>query len=195
MSVIGITGGVGSGKSSVLGLLEQEYGARIIQADQIARELMKPGKAAYQAVIRDFGPEIMAAGETIDRSRLAAVVFADPDKLMHLNSLIHPLVEDELVQILQESPETLLVLEAALPVEAGFRRHCDQIWYIHAPLEVRIARLMQARGYTRERCLEMMGRQPTEEEFRRICHVEIENGGSPEEMARQVRARMDCAKA
>ena len=183
--VLGITGGVGSGKSTVLDILEQNYGATIIQADLVAKELMEPGQASYLAIVREFGEEILMPDRTIDRGKLAAIVFADEEKRLLLNSLTHPLVEDETKKRIAAS-EGLIVLEAALPKEAGFKRLCDSVWYIYVPEEIRIERLMASRNYTREKCLQIMASQLSEEEFREYADVVIENGGSQSETAEQI---------
>ncbi|WP_434311427.1 dephospho-CoA kinase [Hominifimenecus sp. rT4P-3] len=178
VSVIGITGGVGSGKSEVLKLLEQEYGAHVIQADLVARELMEPGEASYQAVVKAFSEAICKPDGSIDRPKLADIVFQNPEKRELLNRLTHPLVKQELRRRILLFPGKLTVLEAALPVEAGFREFCDSIWYVYAPEAVRLERLQKGRGYSREKCQEIMKSQLSEEEFRAVSDVVIENGGS-----------------
>lgn len=183
--ILGITGGVGSGKSTVLNILEQKYNATIIQADLVAKELMKPGQASYQAVVRAFGTDILLPDGTIDRRKLASIVFGDEAKLQLLNSLTHPLVEEETRRRI-EAADGLIVLEAALPKEAAFGRLCDAVWYIHVPSDIRIHRLMESRGYTRENCLQIMANQLSEEEFTKLSDVVIENSGSTEETEAQI---------
>ena len=183
--VLGITGGVGSGKSTVLEILEQNYGATIIQADLVAKELMEPERESYLAIVREFGEEILAADGSIDRQKLAAVVFSDEKKRLLLNSLTHPLVEQEMDRRIRES-EGLIVLEAALPKEAAFKRLCDSVWYIHVPEEIRIERLMASRGYTREKCLQIMASQLPEQEFRALADEVIENGRTKEKTEEQI---------
>lgn len=188
--VIGITGGVGSGKSTVLDYLERTYGALIIQADQVARELMEPGGSCYEAVVGAFGEEILSPDGTINRGKLANLVFADKEKRLLLNSLTHPRVEEETRRRI-EAADGLVVLEAALPREAGFSRLCERVWYIHVPEETRIARLAAQRGYSREKTLLVMRSQLSEEEFRREADAVIENGGTPEETQAQIRELLD----
>ncbi|MCJ7835998.1 dephospho-CoA kinase [Cuneatibacter sp. NSJ-177] len=192
MRVIGITGGVGSGKSAVLEVLKQDYGACVIQADLVARKLMEPGGASYEAVVKAFGPAILNGDAEIDRPKLAEMIFSDEKKRRLLNSLTHPLVEAELRRRVLDNPERLVVLEAALPNEAGFRTMCESVWYIHAPEPVRIARLQRDRGYSEEKCREIMRSQFSETEFRKVSDVVIENGGSLEETRAQIQKIMDC---
>lgn len=192
MKVIGITGGVGSGKSFVLKILEQEYGAHVIQADQVARTLMEPGGASYEAVVQAFGAWILKTDGTIDRKKLAEIVFSDEEKRLLLNRLTHPLVEEEMRRQVAAYPGELVVLEAALPEEAGFQSLCGAIWYVHAPEQVRMDRLKKERGYSEETCREMMDSQLSEEEFYRISDAVIENGGSPGETRAQIQTIMDC---
>lgn len=187
--IIGITGGVGSGKSTVLDILQREHQAFVIQADLVARELMEPGKASYKAVVQAFGEEILLSDGTINRRKLGSIVFADEEKRLLLNSLTHPLVEQETRRRMDEA-HGLIVWEAALPKEAGFDRLCDTVWYIHVPEEIRIKRLMESRGYTREQCLRMMANQLSEEEFVRLADVVIENGGLPCDTAKQIAAQL-----
>ena len=118
--VIGVTGGVGSGKSTVLNFLRDGYRAQIIEEDQVARELMEPGGACYQAVTEAFGPEILAEDGQINRKELAALVFSDEAKRKQLNSLTHPLVEREVRRRIA-AYDGLSVVETALPREAGLR--------------------------------------------------------------------------
>ena len=184
--VIGVTGGIGSGKSTVLNFLRDGYRAQIIEEDQVARELMEPGGACYQAVTEAFGLEILAEDGQINRKELAALVFSDEAKRKQLNSLTHPLVEREVRRRIA-AYDGLSVVETALPREAGLRCFCDTVWYVHVPDEIRIARLMQDRGYSREKCLQVMASQLSEEEFRNLSDVVIENGGAREETHQQIR--------
>lgn len=185
--VLGVTGGVGSGKSTVLGILKEDFGAEIIEADEVARQLMEPGEAAYQAVVQEFGEGILSPYPAIDRGKLAAIVFADETKLQRLNALTHPLVKEEVLRRIAASPASLVVFESAIPRQAFMREICDEIWYIHVPEKERIRRLMSSRNYTEEKCRQIMASQMSEEEFRALADCVIENGGSPEETRKQIR--------
>lgn len=210
--VLGVTGGVGSGKSTVLEMLREDYGAEIIEADEVARELMEPGGASYRAVVRAFGEDILsppdsaaaraesrtsdaagpetahAALRPIDRGKLAEIVFADAEKLKKLNALTHPLVKTEVLRRIAADRAPLVVYESAIPRQAFLREICDEIWYIHVPEKERIRRLMSSRGYTEEKCRRIMASQMSDAEFREMADRVIENGGSPEETRRQVQA-------
>ena len=186
--IIGITGGVGSGKSTVLEYLEKECGACIIQADLVARELMEPGGSSYRAVAAEFGEGILASDGSIDRGALAAIVFSDEEKLARLNALTHPLVKEEVQRRMAQTDKALVVFESAIPREARMRDLCDEIWFVHVPVETRIERLMASRGYSRQKCQAIMDNQLADEVFAQLADHVIENGGSPEETRKQVAA-------
>ena len=153
MRIIGITGGVGAGKSTVLAFLEKEYGAAVIQADQVGHLVMEPGEECYEDVIGIFGKEIIKEDKTIDRKRVSDVVFEQPHLLKMLESVIHPAVKRYIcrrIRELQESGCRLCVVEAALLLEEHYQDFCDQVWYIHTDQQIRIRRLEESRGYTRE---------------------------------------------
>ena len=133
--VIGITGGVGTGKSTVLELLRKNHGARIIQADLVARALMEPGGGSYEAVRGAFGDGILSEDGKIDRKLLAEVIFGDEEKRQLLNSLTHPLVKEEVRRQMEAADASLVVYEAALPGEAGMRELCGEIWAVTAPAD------------------------------------------------------------
>jgi len=178
--ILGITGGVGCGKSAVLDMLEKEYGAYVIQADIVAHELMTPGQASYQAIVEHFGQVILAEDGSIDRKALGAIVFSDEEKLTLLNSLTHPAVKEEIRRRISER-RCFIVIEAALLLEDHYDEICDEIWYIYADKEVRFERLAASRGYTREKSQSMMDNQMSEEELRRRCQAVIDNSGTLEE--------------
>lgn len=190
MRRIGITGGVGSGKSEVLKFLREEFGAVILEADAIGHEQMEPQTPGFAEIIEVFGPGVLAADGTIDRRTLGAIVFADPALLLRLNGIIHPnvsrVIEERLAAAEAEGRE-LAVVEAAILIESGLDRLVDELWYIYVEPEVRIARLMASRGYSRQKCLDIMGNQMGEEEYRRACHVVIDNSNDWEETAHAIR--------
>ena len=184
--IIGLTGGIGAGKSLILEILSKVYGACVLQEDSMDKELTRPGKPAYYEVVKAFGSEILAAGggETepaIDRSALAAVVYGDEsgEKLRLLESIVHPAVRAEVERIIAET-EGLIVVESAIPEKAEFKAFCDEIWYVRADLEIRIQRLMESRGYTRKRCEEAVSRQMSDEEYAAIADRIIDNSGDTE---------------
>ena len=198
--VIGVTGGVGAGKSTILKILQDQYQAKLIIADDVARELMEPGGASYQAVIDAFGSSILAdlnegeekTARKIDRKKLAEVVFQDEEKLKLLNSLTHPKVKEEILHRIhcfyEEDPDALIVIEAALLIEAGYKDILDSLWIVTADMEVRIARLMQSRGYSREKCISIMENQLSDSEFLAEGDFAIDNSGTREESAEQIAA-------
>ena len=162
MRVIGVTGGVGAGKSTVLGIMEKDFGAYVIQADQIGHILMEPGEECYDAVIGLFGKETIKKDKTIDRKRISDVVFTDKEMLLKLNGIIHPAVKSRILRLIQEQREAgreICVVEAALFLEEKYQEFCDEVWYVYTEEEVRIQRLMESRGYSREKSLGIIRNQ------------------------------------
>lgn len=187
MKKIGITGGVGSGKSKVLAYLEREKGARVCQADLVARTLQEPGARCYKKIINFFGDGIVGDSGQIDRKKLGALVFGDEEKLKKLNEIVHPEVKREILNLMKEEEERgtkIFVLEAALLTDGFYREILDEIWYIHVDEEVRIRRLRDGRGYTEEQTRSMFASQPPEAVFYRCADKVIENNGSFEDTCR-----------
>lgn len=190
MKKIGITGGVGSGKSLVLTFLEDTYHAVVYQADLIAHEVQKPGEDCYKEVVRVFGEEILNEDGTINRGILGGIVFADPEKLQKLNEIVHPAVEQRIREFIEKEEAAgteVFVLEAALLHKPVYREMLDEIWYIHVKDEVRRERLKESRGYSDEKITSMFASQPEEDVFRRLCDRVIENSGEMKETCRQLR--------
>lgn len=181
MKVLGITGGVGAGKTTVLNYMENRYGARVIQADQVAHRLMEPGQICHQRIAASFGTQILREDGTIDRGKLGAQVFENREKLRRLNELVHPAVKEwirrEIEKSRREAKTPFLVIEAALLIEEHYEEICDELWYVRADTEVRLRRLMESRGYTRERSRSVMANQLPDEVFRRHCQFVVDNGG------------------
>ena len=179
IKVLGITGGVGAGKSTVLSYLEKEYGAKVIELDKVAHILMEPGNCCYENIIKIFGNDILDPDKKIDRKKLSQIVFSDQDKVAVLNRIVHPEVkqyvrkEIEKERQLRKAP--LIVLEAALLLEDHYDEICDEIWYIFVTDEVRIERLEKSRGYTKEKTESVLKNQKTDEEFRAFCQLVIDN--------------------
>lgn len=180
MKILGITGGIGAGKSTVLACMKERYNACVIQADQVAYSLQQPGGSCCSRIIEEFGPGILAGDGTIDRSILASIVFSDQKKLELLNRIVHPAVKqwilDETVR-LQKNGALLTVIEAALLLEDHYDLICDEIWYIYADIPVRVKRLMESRGYSREKALQIMKNQLPDDQYRSRCSRTIDNSG------------------
>lgn len=180
MKVIGITGGVGSGKSYVARLAAGNFDVLHIQTDNIAKRQMKKGGASYAGVVEYFGEGILGEDKEIDRARLAQIVFNDDEKLKVLNSLTHPNVTETVKSLIAagEGDYEACLVETAILKEAGYEAMCDEIWVVTAPKEERIGRLMKDRGYTRERAEATIDAQLSDDEFASIATALIENPDS-----------------
>ncbi len=183
MKIIGITGGVGSGKSRVLSYLETTYGASICQADHVAWELQKPGTECYREIVTCFGSGILSSdppGAPIDRAKLGQIVFADAERLAKLNAIMHPAVKQEMKRRIRQEAERgakLFVLEAALLIEDDYGAICDELWYIYASESVRRQRLKESRKYSDAKIDDIMAAQLPEEVFRKECDRVVDNSG------------------
>lgn len=188
--VIGITGGVGSGKSEVLNILKNDYGAGLIEADRVAHELMEPGAVNFEALVKQFGEQILTEQGSIDRAALGATVFGDEEKLKLLNSLTHPNVVNEIEHRMdvmeKDSRIRFIVYEAALLTGAEFEQRFDQLWYVFAREELRFQRLKEGRGYSDEKTASMIKSQPGEDSFRTAATHVIDNSGSLHETRQQI---------
>lgn len=185
MLVVGVTGGIGSGKSTFAALL-LERGARLIDADELGRAALTPGRAAWHSVIDQFGREVVD-GETlqIDRHRLAAIVFNDPAKLAALNAIVHPVIwgaiADEL-ELLAEGDE-IVVVDAALVVGSPLEDACDLLVVVDAPSEVRLRRVLDARGTTEADVRARMASQAEPERLLDRADIVVRNDGALEDLA------------
>ena len=189
MKIIGITGGVGAGKSTVLDHLEKQYNACVLQADKIGHLVMEPGGICYGQVIALFGKQIIKNDKTIDRKMVSDVVFAHEEMRQKLDDIIQPAVKSSILDKIEEQKKagcTLMIVEAALLLEDHYDAFCDKVWYIHTDQEIRIERLMSSRGYTREKAENIIARQATEGFFREHADYIIQNNGDLDETWRQI---------
>lgn len=180
MLFIGITGGVGAGKSEILNYLKNNYNCRILMADQIAHAQLEPGSESYQALRGLFGSDpVFAPDGKFDRNRLAEVLFSDKDKREKMNQIIHPAVKRYVNGEYQAEKEKgqidFLVLEAALLIEDHYDEICDELWYIYASEGSRRERLRKSRGYSAEKIQHIFDSQLTDTEFRKHCDSVIDN--------------------
>lgn len=189
--VLGITGGAGSGKTTVVEQIQKAVPTVFLHCDVIAHQLMEPGGASYEVLIKEFGEGILEDGpETavfesseqlrpISRPKLSAVAMATAKTRKRLNELTHPLVqqqvEAELARLEKEGFRGVVIVEAALLIEAGFKRICDALWYVHAPLLDRVRRMKERRGYPDDKIVNILAGQLREAEFRANADAVIEN--------------------
>ena len=192
MKVIGVTGGVGAGKSTVLEVLE-EKGACVIQADLIGHLVMEPGGSCYEAVVSLFGKSVIKEDKTIDRKQVSDVVFQVAEKREALNRIIHPAVKRSIMEKLAEERKKgrkLCVVEAALLLDDNYQAFCDEVWYVRTEESVRIRRLMESRGYSEEKSRSIIANQRKDEEFLQAADFVIDNSGTPLETRRQIEERL-----
>ena len=234
MKFIGITGGVGAGKSAILSYLAKKPNTRVMLADEIAHELMKPGTECYMQIVEQFVGDDIFCGESVaettflqeldskakpwsgqhntdiggsfeqqeenrtipkeerefDRGKLAQVIFSNPQKREQMNAIVHPAVKEyvqnQYEKEIQLGQIKLLVLEAALLIEEKYDEICDELWYIYTSEENRRKRLMESRGYSREKIENIFKSQLKEQEFRKFTQVTIDNNGDLRETYKQI---------
>lgn len=198
MKFIGITGGVGAGKSAILSFLAEKPNTKVMLADEIAHDLMKPETDCYQKIVEQFeGLDIFMDGSLdeptsreFDRKKLAQIIFSEEEKRVKLNAIVHPAVKEyvkQQYQIEREKGELdFLVLEAALLIEEGYDKICDELWYIYTTKENRRKRLKESRGYSDEKISQIFASQLSEEKFHSVAQVVIDNNGNLSETKNQI---------
>jgi len=178
-----LLGGIGSGKSEALKILREEHFANIIEADKVAHFLYEKDRAGYTALRSVFGDIILDDKKNIDRKKLGDILYYDKEKLRLVNSIIHPLVYEEIKNRLLEN--RLNVVEQALMPDN--KDIYDEIWYLHTDIEIRTERLILSRGLEKERIEQIIAKQPKESEFESIADKIIQNNGSRSELEKNIR--------
>jgi dephospho-CoA kinase len=188
---IGLTGGIGSGKSTVARVLE-DLGAVVIHADAVGHEVYLPQTEGWRCVTAAFGKEVLKSDDTIDRQKLGAIVFRDPEALKRLNAIVHPLIYTEVqrrIQSLRTSGVAQpIVVEAAILIEANWLPLVDEVWLVVAGKEAVIQRLGSQRGLAPDDVARRVDAQLSDAARRKVAHVVIENRGSIEELREQIRS-------
>ncbi|MCI9462479.1 MAG: dephospho-CoA kinase [Lachnospiraceae bacterium] len=195
MRSIGITGGVGAGKSEVLAYIKTHYNCLVILADEVAHELEKPGQECYNELTALLGRGILAPDGTIDRQRMAAEIFADRAVLDQVNEIVHPAVKAFIIQKIRAEKESaeydFLFVEAALLIEGGYEEILDELWYIHTDADIRRERLKASRAYSDEKIDQILQRQLSEEAFRAHCRVIIDNSSDFMSACKQIDMKLE----
>ena len=186
---IGLTGGVGSGKSTVSSYMH-ELGIPVIDGDKLARESVIPGSRAMAEMRKAFGPHIFLPDGSLNRLKMGEIVFNDEEKRQKLNSIIHPFIwhrtREELIRA-QEEGFTVVVLDMPLLLEISWQLRVEEVWLVEVPLEVQIARVISRDGFTREQVMERIGKQMPTTNKMNYADVIIDNSRSVEDTRRQVR--------
>lgn len=195
MLKVGLTGGIGAGKSEVSRLLES-YGAVIVDADKIAREVVEPGTPGLARVVEEFGEDVLTPEGTLDRPKLGSMVFADSERLAALNAIVHPLVGERSAELERQAAEAeaedpgsaaVVVHDVPLIAENGLAPLYDLVLVVDASPDTQLERLTRERGMAREDAAARMAAQATRAERLAVADIVIDNDGSLEELRRRVR--------
>ncbi|TMQ93453.1 dephospho-CoA kinase [Actinomadura soli] len=188
MLKVGLTGGIGSGKSEVSARL-RERGAVVIDADKIAREVVEPGTPGLAAVVAEFGEEVLLPSGVLDREKVGRIVFGDPERLAALNAIVHPLVGERTRELMDAAPAgAVVVYDVPLLLENGMAEMYDEVVVVDAPEEVQLDRLVARRGMTEEDARARMASQASRAERRAVATHVIDNSGTLDDLKSQVDA-------
>lgn len=194
MKTIGVTGGVGAGKTQILAYIQEHYNCRILRADEVAHLLERPGEACYAKLVDLFGKQVLSEDGSIDKKRMAEIIFTDKEMLEKTNAIIHPEVKKYIVAEMEKERQkgkyAYFFVEAALLIEDHYDEILDEMWYIYTDETVRKQRLMENRHYSAQKVSDICRGQLSETEFRKHCDVEIENNGNLEVTYEQIRKIM-----
>lgn len=180
MFVLGITGGVGSGKSLVAKRISKKYNANLLIADKLGHVVMKPESLGFKKIICRFGENIVGSDGTIDRKKLADIIFNDDSAREELNSIIHPEVMSYIRQYIDDRKDMngIIIVETAIMYETECDKLCDEIWYVYVPADIRIKRLSASRGYSEEKSRAIIESQKPDKFFIDRADKIIDNAGS-----------------
>lgn len=183
---MGLTGGIGSGKSEVARLLTG-HGAVVIDADQIAREVVEPGMPALDEIVAEFGTDVLTTEGTLDRPRLGEIVFADDDRLARLNQIVHPRVGKRTTELMERAPaDAVVVYDVPLLVESELQAMYDVVVVVDIPERTQVERVRTNRDMPEEQARSRIRAQATREQRRAVADIVIDNSGSREELRRRV---------
>ncbi len=168
--LIGLTGNIGTGKSTIAGMLAQ-LGAEVIDADKVAHEVMRAPSPAYMAIVETFGPEVLGPDGEIDRKRLGSLVFADPGALARLEAIVHPATLEAIQRRIEGASADVVVVEAIKLIEAGMAEACDSVWVTICRPEQQVSRIMDTRGLSRAEAEQRVRAQPPQEE--KVTHADV----------------------
>lgn len=193
MKLIGITGGVGAGKSEIISYLESKYNCRIEYADKVAHMLEEPGQVCFDKLVSLLGTEILKDGK-IDKASMANAMFKDDTLVDKVNDIVHPAVKDYFLREIKAERKKKKIdyffIEAALLIECGYEKIVDELWYVYASEETRRKRLKASRGYSDEKIDAILSNQLSEDEFRKACAFVINNDADIEDAYRQIDSKL-----
>lgn len=193
MYKIGLTGGIASGKSTVVSMLRQ-YGAAIIDCDIIARDVVLPGSKGLQAVVRAFGPQALLSDGTMNRAYIGSIVFTNPAKKQELEEILFPLICQEIrikITQLEKAGEAVAFLDMPLLFEVKYQSYVNEVWLVYVDAVTQLARLMARNGYTKDEALARIRSQFPIDKKRALSQVIVDNTASLEKTEEQVKAAWD----
>lgn len=195
MKIIGITGGVGCGKSEVIRYIMKKYNCFVIFADDVAKQLQQKGNLCYDRIVALLGKEILSVDGEIDKTKMAAKIFADEVLLESVNSIIHPAVYDYVGEKIAEHKKKneidFFIIEAALLIECGYGKIVDEMWYVYTADDLRRERLKNSRGYSDEKINQIFSSQLSYEEFVKASSFVLDNNGTVENTQKQIDIKLE----
>ena len=195
MKIIGITGGVGCGKSEVIRYIMKKYNCFVIFADDVAKQLQQKGNLCYDRIVALLGKEILTLDGEIDKAKMAAKIFADEVLLESVNDIIHPAVYDyvkeKIAEYKKKNEIDFFIIEAALLIECGYGKIVDEMWYVYTADDLRRERLKSSRGYSDEKINQIFSSQLSYEEFKKASSFVLNNNGTVEDTQKQIDNKLE----